>query len=85
MHQGSILGPLFPNISMNDLLAFIEICRLYNHADYNSMDSSSEHLEDALYNLRHDDRNTTEWFAKNGRQAKPDTFHFMLFSPTPRE
>ena len=69
----------------NDLFLFIEKCRLYNYADDNSLDSSSENLADVLYNLRHDGRNAIEWFAKNGMQANPDKFHFMLFSPTPTE
>ena len=64
MHQGSILGPLLFNIVMNELFVFIQICRLYNYADDNYLDSSSENLVDVLYNLRHDDRNTTEWLAK---------------------
>ena len=83
--QGSILGPLLFNIFMNDLFLFIEKCHLYNYADDNSLDSSSENLTDVLYNLRHDGRNAIEWFAKNGMQANPDKFHFMLFSPTPSE
>ena len=84
--QCSILGPLLFNILMNDLFLFIEKCRLYNYADDNSLlDSSSENLADVLYNLRHDGRNAIEWFAKNGMQANPDKFHFMLFSPTPTE
>ena len=83
--QGSILGPLLFNIIMNDLFLFIEKCRLYNYVDDNSLDSSSENLADVLYNLRHDGRNAIEWFAKNGMQANPDKFHFMLLSPTPTE
>ena len=83
--QGSILGPLLFNIFMNDLFLFIKKCHLYNYADDNSLDSSSENLTDVLYNLRHDGRNAIEWFAKNGMQANPDKFHFMLFPPTPSE
>ena len=82
--QGSILGLLIFNIFMNDLFLFIGKCRLYNYADDDSLDSSSENLADVLYNLRHDGRNAIEWFAKNGMQANPDKFHFMLF-PTPTE
>ena len=83
--QGSILEPLLFNIFMNDLFLFIEKCRLYNYADDNSLDWSSENLADVWYNLRHDGRNAIECFAKNGMQANPDKFHFMLFSPTPTE
>ena len=75
--QGSILGPLLFNIFMNDLFLFIEKCRLYNYADDNSLDSSSENLADVL----------CYWMVckKIGMQANPDKFHFKLFSPTPTE
>ena len=69
----------------NDLLIFIEKCHFYNYADDNSLDPSSENLADVLYNLRHDDRTTIEWFAKNGMQANTGKFNFMRFSPTPTE
>ena len=74
--QGSILGPLLFNIFMNDLFLFIEKCQLYNYADDNSLDSSSENVTEVLSNLRCDGRNAIEWFANNGMQANPDKFHF---------
>ena len=83
--QGSILGPLLFNILMNDLFLFIEKCNLYNYADDNSLNSSSENLSEVLINLKVDGRNAMDWFMKNGMQANPDKFHFMLLSPTPIE
>ena len=68
---------------MNDLFLFIEKCQLYNYADDNSLDSSSENLIGVLSNLRCHGRKAIEWFANNGMQANPDKFHFMLFSPKP--
>ena len=78
--QGSILGPLLFNTFMNDLFLFIEKCKLYNYADDNSLDSSSDDLLEALRNLKRDGRNAICWFTKNGMQANPDKFHFMLLS-----
>ena len=70
---------------MNDLFLFIEKCNLYNYADDNSLNSSSENLSEVLINLKVDGRNAIDWFMKNGMQANPDEFHFMLLSPTPIE
>ena len=44
---------------------------------------SSENFADLSKNLRHDGRNTIEWFATNGMQANPDKFHAV--SPTHTE
>ena len=49
--QGSILGPLVFNIFMNDLFLFIEKCHLYNYADDNSLDTSSENLTDVCWTV----------------------------------
>ena len=82
MPQGSILGPLLFNIFMNDLFLFIEKCKLYNYADDNSLDSSSDDLLEALLNLKRDGRNAIDGFTKIFMQANPDKFHFMLLSPS---
>ena len=83
--QGSILGPLLFNIFMNDLFLFIEKCNLYNYADDNLLDSSSENLSELLINLKVGGRNAIDWFIKNGMQANPNKLHFMLLFPTPIE
>ena len=70
---------------MNDLFIFIEKCNLYNYADDNSLDSSSENLSEVLINLKVDGRNAIDWLMKNGMRANPDKFHFMLISSTPIE
>ena len=80
--QGSILGPLLFNIFMNDLFLFIEKCNLYNYADDNSLDTTSENLSEVLFNLKNDGRNAIDWFSRNGMQANPEKFHFMALSPT---
>ena len=49
----------------------------------NSLDSSSDDLFEALLNLKRDGRNAIDWFTKNGMQANPDKFHFILLSPSP--
>ena len=58
--QVSILVPLLLNIFMNGQFLFIEKCKLYNHADDNSLDSSSDDLLEALLNLKRNGRNAIE-------------------------
>ena len=70
---------------MNYLFLLIEKCKFYNYADDNYLDSSSDDLLEALFNLKHDGRNAIDWFTKNDMQANPDKFHFMLLSPSPVE
>ena len=33
-------------------------------------------------NLKKDGRNAIDWFSRNGMQANPEKFHFMVLSPT---
>ena len=70
---------------MNDLLLFIEKCKLDNSADDNSLDSSSDDVLEALCNVQRDGRNAIDWFTTNGMQANTDKIHFMLLSPSPVE
>ena len=70
---------------MNDLLLFIEKCKLDNSADDDSLDSSSDDVLEALRNVQRDGRNAIDWFTKNGMKANPDKFHLMLLSPSPVE
>ena len=58
---------------------------MYNFADDNSIDSSSDDLLEALLNPKRDGRNAIDWFTKNGMQADPDKFNFMLLFPSPAE
>ena len=81
--QGSILGPLLFNIFLNDLFYFIEKCILYNFADDNSLADFSFNIEDLLNNLQHDSKICIEWFTKNGMEANPTKFNFMILSDQP--
>ena len=52
--QGSILGPLFFNVFINDLFMFIENCEICNFADNNTLYGSGIELPSILENLKHD-------------------------------
>ena len=54
MAQGSILGPLFFNIFLNDLLLFVENSDLSNYADDNTLYNCGNNLEEVKQTLRGD-------------------------------
>ena len=81
--SGVYSRPVAVYIFINDLFLFIEKCKLYNYANDNSLDSSSDDLLEAMLNLKRDGRNAIDWFTKNGMRANPDKFH--LLSPSPVE
>ena len=65
-----------PNFFINDFFFFNENCRLHNYADDISLDSSSENLEDTLFNLRHD--------GSRKMVCKPTLISFILCCFLPR-
>lgn len=79
--QGSILGPLFFNVFLNDLFLFIEKCILYNFADDNSLSNVAVCKEELLNNLKYDCNVCIEWFTLNSMEANPSKFQFMIISP----
>ena len=75
--QGSILGPLFFNIFINDLFLFIETTPLCNYADDNTMYSSDKNFNIVISRLRHDFTIISEWFYENYMLLNPDKCHFL--------
>ena len=69
--QGSILGPLLLNISINNLFLFIENCTLYSYADDNTMSNDLTTLQNVSSNLRFDCKIATDLFDENGMKANP--------------
>ena len=83
--QGSILGPLLFNIFINDLFYFIERGSLYNFADDNSLACIAPDISELKVNLKHDSSICINWFGKNGMEANPSKFQFMILSSQPIE
>ena len=72
--QGSILGPLFFNIFLNDMFWFIEKTDILNFAD----DQTS--VSDVIENLQSDLKIALKWFKDNRMIANPGKFQFMILS-----
>ena len=76
--QGSILGPLFFNIFINDIFYFIITTMICNFADDNSIYSSGSSLDDVVTKLKFDTGNIINWFRLNSMAANPDKFQVMF-------
>ena len=77
MPQGSILGPLFFNIFINDLFLSIETITLCNDADDNTTHFSDKNSSIVISRLRHDFAIISEWFYENYMVPNPDKYHFL--------
>jgi hypothetical protein len=76
--QGSILGPLFFNIFINDLFLFIEKTEICNFADDNTIYSCGHDLSLLVNHIIHDMKIVLKWFTINSLKANPDKFQFMV-------
>ena len=77
--QGSILGPLFFNIFINDIFVFIEKSKICNFADENTIYDCGEDLSNILENLKHDLKILLTWYRINTLQANLGKSQFMIF------
>ena len=63
--QGSILGPLLLNISINDLFFSIIIASIHNFADDNTFSAFAESVSKLINILQSESEVITDWFRKN--------------------
>ena len=63
--QGSILGPLLSNLSINDLLFFILIASVHDFADDNTLSAFAETVSKLINILQSDSEVITDWFKKS--------------------
>lgn len=76
--QGSILGPVFFNIFINDIFNFVQHCDLYNYADDNTLSKAHTSLETLKTSLESDSISLIKWFSDNKMQANPDKFQAIV-------
>ena len=78
MPQGSILGLLLFNLSINDLFLFLERTNICNFADDNTIYRCDSVLEIILEDLQHDMKILLNWFKINSMKPNPKKFQFMI-------
>ena len=77
--QGSILGPLFFNIFINDIFFFIDKCKFGNYADDNTLFFSGTNITLVKSQLRVEFNALTKWFYDNYMVLNPGKCHYMSF------
>ena len=70
--QGSILGPILFNLSINDLFFFIEIASMHNLADDKTLFAWGETVSKLIDTLESGSNIAIDWFTKNEMIINPD-------------
>ena len=80
--QGSVLGPLFFNLFINDLFLFTERTNIYNFADDNTIYDCNINLQTILKDVKYDMQNILKWFKVNSMKPYPKKFQLKVGKST---
>ena len=75
--QGSILGPLFFNIFVNDLFLTIDVSSLCNYADDYTLYTSGNDVNTIINTLKQDFLKIFKWFCENLMILNPDKCYIL--------
>ena len=82
--QGSILGPLILNISINDLFYAMDyVCSVYNYADDNTLLNTDHRIDSLVAKLENSAMVATHWFDINGMKSNQSQFQAMILNKHP--
>ena len=78
--QGSILGPLWFNIFICDLIFIMNDIEFASYADDNTLFIIGEDIGDVIFKLQNTSKTLFQWFYDNQMKANLDKFHFTCSS-----
>lgn len=78
--KGSILGPIFFNIFINDFYHFFTEASLYGFADDHTLSAESKSLETLKAILSRESNVAIDWLNNNKMLANPSKFQLMILS-----
>ena len=81
MAQGSVLGPKFFNIYLNDLFYLFDNTSVCNLADDTTPYASDKDLPTLMQNLESDISSVMDWFQANFMMLNAAKCHFLLSGP----
>ena len=76
--QGSVLGPMFFNIFINDMYNFFKSSDLFNYADDNTLSVIGPCLQNVIDTLKNESEIAVNWFSSNLMEANPNKFQCMV-------
>ena len=78
--QGSIVGLLLFDFSINDLFFFIESFSIHNFADDNTLSAWANTISDLINKLESDSNIAIEWFKMNKMIVNTDKFQAIVLN-----